>query len=245
MAWYSLKYTPEYDRTRTALAQSGYATSFARLDAALVKAMGTAGFEASGAASLDELRTYLGTPRPGDPPSANEATRLLDAVGATPTMSTAERQRAAAVKMLRHTYLVRQRGGQSTWMLSLPEDFQQWPEAALTGVTADAAKALLGSSNEHFSAVDLKNLSDGMQDSLRWCQKAMFVLGQLNGAGQGKADAMALVRRWFAESTTSDADVAAAGRQAAFGLQVDQRRAQSQPGGAHRFRAAAWRRARQ
>lgn len=211
MPWYSAKYTFEYDRTRTALGQQGFATAFASLGVSLSKAMGTAGFEASGAASLDQLRAFLSTPRPGDPPSASEATRLLDAVGATPALSASERQRAAAVKMLRHTYLVRQRGGQSTWMLSLPDDFTQWPEAALGAATADAAKDLLGSSNEHFSGVDLQNLSDGMQDALRWCQKAMFVLGQLQGSGQGKADAMALVRRWFAEPATTDTEAAAAG----------------------------------
>ncbi len=211
MPWYSANYTKEYDRAKAALAQSGFDAGFARLSAGLGKAMGTAGFEAAGAASFDELRTWLSTPRAGDPPSASEATRLLDAVGATPAMTAAERQRAAAVKMLRHTYLVRQRGGQSTWMLSLPDAFTDWPEAALAGITADAAKTLLRSSNEHFSGVDLKNLSDGMQDSLRWAQKALFVLGQLNGSGQGKADAMTLVRRWFAEPGTSDADVAAAG----------------------------------
>lgn len=211
MAWYAARYTIEYDRAKAALAQPGFSTPFVKLEAALAKAMGTAGFEPSGAAALDELRAFLATPRPGDPPSASEATRLLDAVGASPALTTAERQRAAALKMLRHTYLVRQRGGQSTWMLSLPDDFDLWPESALAGVTADAAKTLLGSSNEHFSGVDIKNLSDGMQDSLRWCQKAMFVLGQLQGAGQGKADAMTLVRRWFAEATTTDTDVAAAG----------------------------------
>ena len=211
MPWYSAKYTIEYDRAKTALAQQGYAAGFAAVGVALGKAMGTGGFEPSGAAAFDQLRALLTTPRPGDPASASEATRLLDAVGATPTLSSAERQRAAAVKMLRHTYLVRQRGGQSTWMLSLPDDFTQWPETALASGTPDAAKALLGSANEHFSGVDIKNLSDGMQDSLRWCQKAVFVLGQLQGAGQGKADAMTLVRRWFAEPTTTDAEVAAAG----------------------------------
>ena len=211
MAWFSAKYTIEYDRTKAALAQAGFAAGFARHGMALDKAMGTSGFEPAGAAAFDELRALLATPRPGDPPSATEATRLLDAVGASPTLAAAERQRAAAIKMLRHTYLVRQRGGQSTWMLSLPDDFGQWPEAALDGATADAARTLLRSSNEHFSDVDLKNLSDGMQDALRWCQKAMFVLGQLQGAGQGKADAMALVRRWFAEPATADTDAAAAG----------------------------------
>jgi len=211
MPWYSEKYTIEYDRAKTALTQQGFAAGFAPLGTELGKAMGAAGFEASGAAAFDQLRAFLATPKPGDPASASEATRLLDAVGASPALTTGERQRAAAVKMLRHTYLVRQRGGQSTWMLSLPDDFTQWPETALAGVTADAAKTLLGSSNEHFSGVDLKNLSDGMQDALRWCQKAMFVLGQLQGAGQGKADAVTLVRRWFGEPVTSDADIAAAG----------------------------------
>jgi hypothetical protein len=76
--------------------------------------MGTAGFEVSGAASFDQLRAFLATPKPGDPPSASEATRLLDAVGASPVLSTAERQRAAAVKMLRHTCLVRRWFGEST-----------------------------------------------------------------------------------------------------------------------------------
>ena len=210
MAWYDKQYTPEYDRTRTALGTPGYAAGFAALRTELARALGNDGFEASGAQAFDSLRSLLGTARTGEPASANEATRLLDAAGASPGMTAAERQRAAALKMLRHVYLVKQRGGQSAWVVSLPLAMTDWPEDSLSIGTADAAKTMLASVNERFSADDRKNLSDGLQDALRWVQKAMVLLGELKGSGNAKANALAMVRRWFADAAASDAEVVTA-----------------------------------
>ena len=48
MPWYSKQFTPEYDATGAALAAGGFAANFTAVGTALAKAMGTAGFEASG-----------------------------------------------------------------------------------------------------------------------------------------------------------------------------------------------------
>jgi hypothetical protein len=207
MPWYSQQYTPEYDATSTALAGGGFAANFAAVSSALARLLGTAGFEPSGAASLAALRAWATTPRPGDPSSADEATRLLDAAGAGPGMAAAERQRSAALKMLRHVYLAQQRGGQTAWVVSLPLDFTDWPAAAFAAGNADAVKTLLRSSNERFSSTDIGNLSSAMLSALRWCQKAQVVLGALNGTGAAKVDAVKMVRTWFGDGTTSDTDL--------------------------------------
>lgn len=154
------------------MAGGGFATHFAGVGTALARTLGTAGFEPSGAASLTALRAWVSTPRAGDPPSADEATRLLDAAQASPAMTAVERQRVAALKMLRHVYLAQQRGGQTAWGVSLPLDFTDWPAAALGAGSADAVKTLLRSSNERFSSTDIGNLSGGTSSALRWCQKA-------------------------------------------------------------------------
>jgi len=207
MAWYSKQYTPEYDATSAALAGGGFAANFASVSTALARTLATAGFEPSGAASLTALRAWMSTPRAGDPPSADEATRLLDAAGASPGMTAGERQRAAALKMLRHVYLAQQRGGQTAWVVSLPLDFTDWPATALGTGSADAVKTLLRSSNERFSAADIGNLSGGMLSALRWCQKAQVVLGALGGSGASKVDAVNMVRTWFGDGAISDGDL--------------------------------------
>lgn len=208
MPWYSKQFTPEFDSASGAVSGGGFPANFAAVSTALSRTMGTAGFEPSGAASLASLRSWMATPRPGDPASADEATRMLDAAGATPTLSVAERKRLAALKLLRHVYLAQQRGGQTAWIVSLPLDFTEWPEAALGTGTPDAVKALLRSNNERFSATEVANLSSGMLSALRWCQKAQVVLGALNGSGLTKASALDMVRTWFGDGVVSDADLA-------------------------------------
>lgn len=209
MAWWDKSFTSEFDAAQAALAQPGFATSFARTQAELATAMGPTGFEVSAAKALDGLRAWVGSPRPGDPPSADEATRSLDAATATPLMDPDQRRRVAALKTLRHTYIAQQRGGQTAWVVSLPMDFTDWPTQAFRLAPADAVKSLLRSQNERFSRTDIDNLSAGMLSALRWCQRAQVVLGALNGAGQAKADALDLVRTWFGDGIVSDADVAA------------------------------------
>ena len=202
-------YTTEYDAVSTVLTNGGFATNFAATGNALRTVMGVAGFEASGAASLTALRHWAATPRPGDPPSADEATRLLDAAACTPALTAAERKRAATLKMLRHVYLAQQRGGQSAWVVALPNDFKEWPTEAIGLGAPDAVKALLRSSNERFSPIDISNLADGMLTALRWCQKAQVVLGALNGSGPTKAAAVDMVRTWFGDGIVSDVDLVA------------------------------------
>lgn len=202
-------YTAEYDAASTLLTSGGFSASVAATDTALSTVMGIGGFEASGAASLTALRHWAATPKPGDPPSADEATRLLDAAACTPALTTAERKRAARLKMLRHVCLAQQRGGQSAWVVAFLEDFKEWPTEAIGLGAPDAVKALLRSNNERFSPTDIGNLADGMLTALRWCQKAQVVLGALNGSGPAKAAAVDMVRTWFGDGIVSDGDLVA------------------------------------
>ncbi|HEX7689813.1 MAG TPA: M35 family metallo-endopeptidase [Burkholderiaceae bacterium] len=209
MAWWDKPFTPEYDAVQSAIGAKGFSAPFSKLQAELAKGVGATGFEPSGAQAFDALRSWVSTPRPGEPPSADEATRILDAASASPLLDPDERRRAAAIKTLRHVYMAQQRGGHSSWIVSLPLDFRQWPREAFRLASPDAVKALLRSNNERFSKIDIDNLSAGMLSALRWSQKAQVVLGALNGSGQAKADALDLLKTWFGDGIASDAQVAA------------------------------------
>lgn len=220
MAWWDKSFTSEFDAMQAALAQPGFATAFAKMQADLGTGMGPTGFEAFAATALDALRAWVATPRPGDPSSADEATRSLDAAMATALMDPDQRRRVAALKTLRHTYMAQQRGGQTAWVTSLPMDFTECPSEAFRLASPDAVKALLRSQNERFSRADIDNLAAGMLSALRWCQRAQIVLGALNGSGQAKADALDMVRTWFGDGTVSDAAVTALGPTLRMGFNI-------------------------
>lgn len=110
--------------------------------------------------------------------------------------------RAAALKFLRHTYLLNRSGNDKVWVHSLPLVFTDWPSHALdAAATSDAAKALLKSSDERFSAADKKNLASSVQHGMAWCQKAGIALTKAAAGGSPPSAettaARSLVKRWF------------------------------------------------
>ena len=112
------------------------------------------------------------------------------------------REKAGALKFLSHVYMVKQRGAQKVWIHNLPGDFKNWPHHAMGAASADEARLLLRASAQKFSAEDIKNLSDAMQDGLRWCQKTLEVLAAYGGAGVAKKAAVDMLKRWFGDENT-------------------------------------------
>lgn len=117
-------------------------------------------------------------------------------------------EKAAAFKFLRHFYLLRARGGHRVWICSIPNSYGNWPHAELSGKTADGMRPRLTDVDERFSLEAKKHLSNATQEGLKWCHKVAIVLtAAARGKGTEQANALELVKRWFADETTTEAEV--------------------------------------
>lgn len=134
---------------------------------------------------------------------------LMTAAGVTSLPSTGSKvipagvsKRVAALDTLRHLWLVKKSGSHKLWVLSLPESYRDWPVAALHGKDYDGIGALVNDDSSHFSEDDRKHLSQATQTGLRWIQKAMIVCGD-----PAKKKHLEILKRWFADSTSTDEDM--------------------------------------
>jgi hypothetical protein len=150
-----------------------------------------------------------------------ESDGLLSATGgynfATPTATTgldaAAIKRAAALKLLRHLHLVRQRGSHKLWILSLARSFNDWPSEALKGANMARLRLLMNDSSDWFSDDDKKHLSECTHEALKWVQKALILLAEaVNGKDKAAAPGLAMVKLWFCDATASADDIKAAAK---------------------------------
>ena len=119
-------------------------------------------------------------------------------------MDPAKKMQAAALKLLRHLYLLNRSGSRKVWLVSLPTAFIDWPSDDLNSraATQIAARLLLRSKDEIFSEADKKHLAVAAQHGLAWCQKTCMVLANAAQGSKGSAkstEAINLVKRWFAD----------------------------------------------
>jgi hypothetical protein len=140
------------------------------------------------------------------------AVTLLTAAGVTSVpnspgklIPSAVTKRVAALDMLRHLWLLKKMGSHKLWVLSLPESYRDWPEAALDGKDYGAIGAHLNDETSHFSVEDRKHMSEATMKGLGWIKKAMIVT-----ASPDKKAHMKILKRWFADSTSTDDDLKAA-----------------------------------
>ena len=219
MVDWNRKFRSEYDAAREALASAdAFEPGWQPVVAELGKLMGLDGFDVARADALDELRRRVthGT----DASRVDEADGLLRAVapaGAGSLVPEDVRQRAAALKLLRHVHLESRSGSRGVWIVALPVEFTNWPSQQFADGAANLAgvRQLLAGRREHFDAAQRRWLGAATQQGLAWCQRAAIVLADARRARAGasaaagradaRADARALVRRWFAETGMSEA----------------------------------------
>lgn len=113
-------------------------------------------------------------------------------------------EKAAALKLLRHVYMLRKTGSHKVWICSLPDAYRDWPHGEVKGAQVATLKAKLALMGERFSEEDKKHLSNATQEGLKWCHKTLISLAQ---AKKDKGDGRALIRRWFADEKASDDDL--------------------------------------
>ncbi|HEX2828107.1 MAG TPA: M35 family metallo-endopeptidase [Burkholderiales bacterium] len=137
------------------------------------------------------------------------AATLLTAAGVTSLPSTGSKEipatvvkRVAVLDSLRHLWLLKKSGSHKLWVLSLPEGYRDWPEADLAGKDYAGISNRLDDKTAHFSTEDRKHLSEATQHGLKWVHKAMEV-----AASPKKTKNMTIIKRWFADSTSTDEDM--------------------------------------
>jgi hypothetical protein len=212
MVDWSKKFKPEYEAAKAAAAKADFfAREWRPLVLRLQKLLGADGFEAGEESALSELRQKASagpshTTITEDKGLLQGAAAWSDNDGATLTADA--KDRVAALKMLRHVYLLNKSGNRKLWIHSLPDDFTDWPSRYLKDkvTRAGAAKTLLRKTHEHFSEQQKRYLANSTLQASAWCQKAAIVLAEASGmASPGRDKARDVVKRWFAEPGLADA----------------------------------------
>jgi hypothetical protein len=169
------------------------------------KLAGADGFDVSEASLTEDVRKVISK---AEGNGSKEALCFFDCAGEkvngpvlTGVVGADLAKRLGALKLIRHTYLLKRFGAHKVWIVSLPTCFTDWPHAALRGGKS-AAATKLNDKTEVFSEEARKHLSHASQEGLKWVHKAMSV-----AANPKKSKNLELVARWFADNDTKDADV--------------------------------------
>ncbi|WP_295435045.1 M35 family metallo-endopeptidase [uncultured Thiodictyon sp.] len=216
MDW-TIKFKWQYDYARTQFKDPKlFDASWQDTVKALYKLMSTKGFDAGRADILTQFRRQLdeGT-TPGMHLHLSADKSILQAVNAwtdKPIAAVAvdQKMRASALKFLMHIYLLHTSGARHVWIHSLPKAFLHWPSVHLNSWASTGAevKKLLKSKSEQFSESRKKHLAESAQYSLAWCHKANMVLAAAGSkSDKGKAAALTIVKRWFCDPGTTDAQL--------------------------------------
>lgn len=199
------KFTDEYDRVKANLALGSNSDTLSGDEQSLINElillMAQEGPNPTHAKSLDKLRNRcqrgflrklfgVATDREA------EGILSLSSSGAT------KNKKAAALKTLRHMYLLSKFGGHDTWALSLPKAYRDWATGELENANDATLKTKLKDVNEYHSKRDLKNLQSAAQKALAWSKKAGVVCQDVSDGTIGRT----LVKRWFADEDNQSED---------------------------------------
>ncbi len=209
-------FSEEFVKAGKALREQTFDKDWTKLVETLRKLMGEDGPNDSKADALNDLRKRL-LHGPSKKKLTNEAEGVLHATGDydvdKPSDATgitaASRDKAAALKLLRHLYFLRKRGSHKVWICSLAASLQGWPSVELGGADIARLKTLLADTSQRFSEDDKKNLSSATQEALKWVHKAMITLAAAaKGVGakpsKGATAARAVVKRWFDDGAVTE-----------------------------------------
>jgi len=219
---WSKKFKAEYDYARDWFGDtSAFDKDWRSLARKLGKLMGDDGFDSSAALSLWQLRRQV---KQGEKKgrvghkTVTEDHGILNAVGAWAddaggVLGDNAKMRAAALKLLRHVYLLNWWGSKKVWVVSLPKEFTDWPSDHMHAKagTQIAARVILRSDDEIFTEEQKKHLAHSTREALAWCHKTSMLLAMAakasNKGSKKEVDALNVVKRWFADPAASIEDV--------------------------------------
>ncbi len=214
MVDWNKKFKSQYDAAKAVVARADdFDRDWRPLVRQLQKLMGDDGFDAGQEVALTDLRSRI-VKGPSQTTTTEDKGLLTAAAGWTDsdagTTAPDVKKRAAALKFLRHIYLLNKSGNRKVWIHSLPVAFTDWPNAYLQNNAATTArvKEMLRSRDEQFSEQHKRYLANSTQQALAWCQKTLMTLGNAATPGTTGDAGRAMVRRWFAEPGLSDTTLA-------------------------------------
>ena len=146
----------------------------------------------AGAGGLDSVRTKLG--------KGNEAAAEILKAAANGESVGQKWERAAALKLMKHLYLVATRGAQDVWIYSPPKKDEGWVFDELN--LSDHALTVKLADEEEIFTVEQKNvMAHALQFAQTWCQAAASKVASPDDS------AKAVIKRWFADASTKDEDL--------------------------------------
>lgn len=169
--------------------------------------LGSHGPNPKHAAGLDKLREKILAAEAGKrgPLLTAAATNSASKSYSTPV------QRIASLKMLWHLYLVAERGGQHVWVYSPPSDYSKWVYDEITGEKS-SYEPKIEKTTEVYSADQRKVISTALAQALRAANNAIAKLGS------PKPETLALIKKWFADEDTTDAQLKVAAQKLLSGF---------------------------
>ena len=195
-------FSPEYKYVKDRLKNATFKGKNKQLLNDLKLLMTDQGFNPGVGKKLDKLRQRLGN---------HEARRILQAVDINPGTNSApdggKLMDAAAIKFLRHTYLVGERGAQKVWVHSLPRRYRNWATDEIWDSHTNIAevKRKLGQRSERFSKLQRSRLGEATVNGVRHCSAAM--LNAARAYLDPSSKHMDRVKRWFSDGTVSEAQL--------------------------------------
>lgn len=211
------KFSEAYAKARDVLANQSFESAWDKLfkSGPFKELMDEEGPAASQARVLDHLRNELAKDtKHGKLLASMLGGGVADAIMAAATNKTSPgslAERAAAIKFLKHLYLTRVSGGQQLWCYAGPKAYSEWVFDEVKG-NDSTIKSRLAAENEVYGISDRKAMCDALSLALAWCQKGAAALGTA-GAKQKQ-----LIRDWFADANTTDAQLEEARTTLAAGL---------------------------
>lgn len=168
----------------------------------LKKVLGASNPDSASVGALNDFRTIA--KRTGEAETIMKGAGLDSAGTGIPPAEGLKK--AALLKFLRHLYLAGARGSQKVWVFSTPIAYRQYPLDQITaeGTSYTKLTKCLDDVTEVFSDETKKRFSEATQLGLSWCMAAQSVLS----SAATDVNAMAKVKRWFAETGTSATDLA-------------------------------------
>ncbi len=189
-------FSKEYNYIKGFLGSETFSDPLDKEMASLKPLLGDEGPLAIHAGKLDTLRLAL---------AQKEAERIIKAAGVNGNTGGTPVIKASVIKFLRHLYNVGKKGSQSVWVHSSPKAYEKYISDELWAVSNDLTQltAKLDDDTERFDKTARKYLQEATQTGLAWCHRAQMTLTLAKRNANG--DQMAIVKRWFAEPTTTDA----------------------------------------
>ncbi len=195
-------FSAEYRTLKEIVAKGQFDAPLKAAMAQMKGIFGVDGFDPNCEAPLELMRGLL---------FIQEHDRILSSAGIDPKATTAPPlesvMRAAALKFLRHLYLVHQRGSQKVWVADTPNSYAHYPSGELDSVKSSMVdlRARLSARDERFGVDRRTQLGEATVTGLGWCQKTLMTLAQ--ASADPASPAMEKVRRWFSDSRTTEEDL--------------------------------------